>query len=234
MIRFAKKIARYFKSHNAITDLQYYLFQFAVEGLIYDLLILFICTGIGILFDEFVKNCIFLCAYAALRHYAGGFHAKTRNQCLICTCTICYSCLMIIKYFPPMSAIFFYIFSLFVLSRNAPYMSFLNPKSLQQELKIRLYFRRLIYLLTAIAALGIVLQSPTIYVPIFTAFGTVSILILISANKILSKQIFTTRSLKLISGIILSIGVTMVQTSCPHWLYEPDISESLRRYTDNL
>lgn len=39
MTLLAKKITVFLKNHNAITDLQYELFQFAVEGVIYDILI---------------------------------------------------------------------------------------------------------------------------------------------------------------------------------------------------
>ncbi|RKJ74336.1 hypothetical protein D7X33_19755 [Butyricicoccus sp. 1XD8-22] len=234
MTLLAKKITVFFKNHNAITDLQYELFQFAVEGVIYDILIFALCIRIGIRFTLPFENCVFLCSYVALRHYAGGIHAKTRNHCLICSCSICYMCMMIIKYFPPKLTVFFYIFALCILSKKAPYMTFTNPKTIQQKSTINLYFRKLICLLSVVGISGMALQLSAVYVPIFTAFGVVSMLILISTNNGKPKQAFITKSLRYISAIVLSIGVTMVQTPCPHWLYESDISESLRRYTDNL
>lgn len=59
MTLLAKKITVFFKNHNAITDLQYELFQFAVEGVIYDILIFALCIRIGIRFTLPFENCVF-------------------------------------------------------------------------------------------------------------------------------------------------------------------------------
>lgn len=229
---FATKITKYFEQQNLISDSQRELFQFTVEGLMHDTLIFLICICIGIYSGLPFENFIFLSTYSLLRQYAGGIHAKTRNQCLVFTCILCYICIMVIKLFPPELTCVFCIPSFSILSYSTPCTSSINPRTIRQKYNAHINCKKTIYFLTVISFLGMILHCSNIYVPIFTAFGAVSILVLVSTDNIKKKVLLY--HLKPISSVILSLGLVMVQTRCPHWLYEPNISDSLRRYVDNL
>lgn len=226
------KITQYFVRHTVITNSQQELFLFAVEGLIYDMLITLLCISIGIHMEVLHENIVFLFSYSALHRCVNGIHATTRKKCIVCTCIICSISMMIIRDFPPQLTALFAIPSLWIFSQYAQCGSSLNPKTIHQEASNRLRLRKTIYFLYVSGVLSMLMQLPYIYVPIFTAFGIVSALVWGSLKNKTDK--LSIQKLQFISGIILSMGVEMVQTSCPHWCYESPISDSLRRNTDNL
>ena len=239
MTLLAKKITKYFEREGAISDSQEELFQFAIEGVLHEALILLLCSFIGIRMGLFCENLVFLFAYCTLHRYAGEIHAETRIRCTICTCILCYICMMIVKYFPSEITMLLSIPAFWVSTQYVPNIPWTNSKTIQQVRDSHLCLKRAIYLLTAAGILSMVIHNESIYIPIFTAFGAYGMLSWITSYKNvtisrLSKGICFRTKLQLISNLVLSIGLIMVRESCFHFYYKPAVSDSLRRYADKL
>lgn len=61
------------------------LYEFGVKVLIWHILHISIVVILGLVFDRFFETFFFVILYSILRKYAGGYHAKSEINCLLCS-----------------------------------------------------------------------------------------------------------------------------------------------------
>lgn len=80
-------------------EIYQYGFNLLIKRLLHTVAILLIAAS----FNEFIGCSIFLLAYAGLREYSGGFHAKSEKGCFFCTLLISVCAIALLKIFPQYS-----------------------------------------------------------------------------------------------------------------------------------
>lgn len=88
--RTAEIITQKLQKNNTVTSEQYDLCRFGFQQGLTILLNLLTTICIGVIMGEFWQSVLFMIAYAPLRSFAGGYHAKTSILCYV------YSILMMI------------------------------------------------------------------------------------------------------------------------------------------
>lgn len=66
-----------------IPDSEREIIRYGVEGILNNLLGIFITLTVGIFCDCVFESCVFWIFFWTLRKHAGGFHAKTKFRCLM-------------------------------------------------------------------------------------------------------------------------------------------------------
>lgn len=86
-----EKVTQFLIRNAIIASEEIEVYQYGLELLIKKLLHACIILLIGFLCGEFFGIFVFLIAYASIREYAGGYHAKTELGCYCCTgtATVC-------------------------------------------------------------------------------------------------------------------------------------------------
>lgn len=76
------------------------IYRFGIEGLLLKLLHYSSYLLIAFLSQEMVHFLLFFVAFLLLRKSAGGYHAKTKLICYICSCLTVFGAIMCMKMFP--------------------------------------------------------------------------------------------------------------------------------------
>ena len=73
----------YLADGKNIPDSEREVIRYGVEGILNNLLGIFITVTVGIFCDCVFESCVFWISFWTLRKHAGGFHAKTKFRCLM-------------------------------------------------------------------------------------------------------------------------------------------------------
>lgn len=77
------KIAHKMVSSGMIEEKEFTIYSFSYEIVINYILTFLAILLIGLLFGTLLECVLFMCFYAPLRMFAGGFHAKTHERCIV-------------------------------------------------------------------------------------------------------------------------------------------------------
>lgn len=76
------------------------LYQFGIQQTLFIILNLSTTIAIGILCGMLWQSIVFIIAYIPLRHYSGGFHARTPINCYFFSSIMVFTVLSVMKLFP--------------------------------------------------------------------------------------------------------------------------------------
>ncbi|MDD3338267.1 MAG: accessory gene regulator B family protein [Lachnospiraceae bacterium] len=94
-----EKVVKLLVRNGEIVQEEIEIYQYGLELLTKKLLHVFVILFIGFIGDEFFEVLVFLMAYASIREYAGGYHAKTEIGCYCCTGVVTLSTLFFLQKF---------------------------------------------------------------------------------------------------------------------------------------
>lgn len=77
------QLTDYLVDGKNIPDSEREVIRYGVEGILNNLLGIFITLTVGIFCDCVFESCVFWISFWTLRKHAGGFHAKTKFRCLM-------------------------------------------------------------------------------------------------------------------------------------------------------
>ncbi len=99
MIKYlSKQITQSLIKKNVIMYTDYEIYYFGIFQMILNIVDTFVILLMAFLFHKIVFTCSFLIAFAFLRKYAGGFHAKTVQGCFFVTLLISLFAILGTKY----------------------------------------------------------------------------------------------------------------------------------------
>lgn len=96
--RTAETLTKKLKENNTITAEQYEICRYGFQQGLTIILNAVTTIAIGVVFDELWQAVLFMAAYAPLRSYAGGYHAKTAERCYVYSILLMIAVLLAIKY----------------------------------------------------------------------------------------------------------------------------------------
>lgn len=83
--RYAYGTAKFFQEAAGQSHQRRYELYYCFKQIYNDLLKFIILIAASILLDSFMPTMLITISFATLRHYTGGFHMKTSNQCFVVT-----------------------------------------------------------------------------------------------------------------------------------------------------
>ena len=96
--RTAETLTKKLKENNTITAEQYEICRYGFQQGLTIILNAVTTIAIGVVFGELWQAVLFMAAYAPLRSYAGGYHAKTAERCYVYSILLMIAVLLAIKY----------------------------------------------------------------------------------------------------------------------------------------
>ncbi len=137
--QFANELAGYLLKRRIVKEEDYEIYTYGIEALLSTLVNTVLVLGIGLALGMFVDTLIFLSAFAILRVYCGGYHARSHWGCIL-TYTVLYGCSMLIIRFLPGSFVFAFALaiaglSLLIIFLLAP-LEHVNRPFVGQEYKV--------------------------------------------------------------------------------------------------
>lgn len=96
--RTAEILTKKLKENNTITAEQYEICRYGFQQGLTIILNAVTTIAIGVVFGELWQAVLFMAAYAPLRSYAGGYHAKTAERCYVYSILLMIAVLLAIKY----------------------------------------------------------------------------------------------------------------------------------------
>ncbi len=139
LIYLTKHIAFILYENGIISKDEEDVYIYGAEVVLMSLATLISCILLGYIFGRLFEIAIFLVSYRLLRNYSGGYHAKTRFRCYLCSISICIIVLTLLNFLPiDLKTHLCWMLMITMdclLILFAPSQSIINPKT-KDELKI--------------------------------------------------------------------------------------------------
>ena len=129
MGKLADKLTSYILKQNIIKEEDYAIYKYGMLTGLEMILCLAICFGIAIYIKSFLEFIILVTIFFSLRAYVGGIHTRHYISCLICSCTVIISLLIVSKVLVPPCCVSWIITGTTLLVINA-----LAPASVGEKL----------------------------------------------------------------------------------------------------
>lgn len=104
MKKIADYLTNYISKKGIISEEDYSIYNYGFQLGLELCFCLCICSIIACLMDAFYESIILWAIFFYIRSYAGGVHLKKYRHCLVCSCTV-YSTLLVLNRFKPLNCV---------------------------------------------------------------------------------------------------------------------------------
>lgn len=221
------------QNNGVISKREAEFFTYALEETFHQMIILSSILMIGIVLHRLEETIGFSLIFPLLRKYSGGIHATNRKRCYIMTLytylTALITSIMVNKFVLGLMAL---VFSYYI-SQNAPAEHPNNILNLRQKSLFRKNSQKIVMCVYCIGLVSLFLNISTYSSVIFTTIilngGN---LIMQQKNKNVIKRKCYLKVLQVLTALALVVGTSSVRGACTIWLYQPEMTNCMRKYAD--